>query len=350
MTLHSGQTVVVSMALVGLLLQAGAARADHHSAAPNSAAPNSAAANGAPADSAAANGDASNSDAAEALFEAGKELMAQGRFAEACRELERSQELDPALGTLLNLADCYERRGEGARAYRTFVEVRTLAAAGGHTEVERVSANRASSLFAKLPKLTIDARAASAHPHLEVFQDDVPVASTFWGVPLPVEPGRHTFEARAPGHVPHRITVEVIPGRGPAFVEFPELVPSSGDEGGGDRRRTRTSLQPRQWFAVAAGGAGAVGLVVGTIFGIESIRAGQAADRHCDGARCRTEEGVRLRSDARSAGDVSTVGFLLGAAGVAAGAALWLTSSSEGAAGGTQVGLSADRIELRYLW
>lgn len=305
---------------------------------------------GALAQAAPARAETAESEAAELLFEAGKKLMAEGRFAEACRELERSQELDPALGTLLNLADCYQRRGEGSRAYRTFVETRTLAAAGGHIEVERVADERASSLFAAHPKITIDATAASSEPDVQVLQDDVPVPPTFWGTPLPIEPGRHTFEARGPGRRPHRLTIEVVPGQGPARIEFPELGPLSGSDRDGDvRSPNSTSLKPRQWFAIGAGGAGAVGLVVGTIFGLKSIRVGHAADEHCDGSRCRTKEGVRLRSEARSAGDVSTVGFVLGAAGIATGAALWLTRTSESGAV-ARLGVSADRIELRYFW
>src|SRR5262249_39232692 len=49
--------------------------------------------------------------AAEGLFDAGRKLMADGRFAEACEKFRKSEELDPAGGTLLNLGGCYERTG-----------------------------------------------------------------------------------------------------------------------------------------------------------------------------------------------------------------------------------------------
>jgi hypothetical protein len=60
--------------------------------------------------------------AADALFKAGRTLVKQGKFSEACPKLEASHKLDPATGTLLALGDCYEsddiqrRAGDGAES------------------------------------------------------------------------------------------------------------------------------------------------------------------------------------------------------------------------------------------
>ena len=54
--------------------------------------------------------------AAEAAFAEARALMQKGRFDEACPKLEASLSLDPALGTLLNLGDCYEKVGKTASA------------------------------------------------------------------------------------------------------------------------------------------------------------------------------------------------------------------------------------------
>ncbi|HEU4534580.1 MAG TPA: tetratricopeptide repeat protein, partial [Polyangiaceae bacterium] len=56
------------------------------------------------------------SDRAEALFREGREAMKRGDLDEACPKFSESQELDPSAGTLLNLALCEQRKGEGARA------------------------------------------------------------------------------------------------------------------------------------------------------------------------------------------------------------------------------------------
>src|SRR5512139_3095133 len=60
--------------------------------------------------------------AAEALFLQGGKLKAQGKIEEACNKWAASQRLDPAVGTLLFLGDCYEALGRTASAWATFTE------------------------------------------------------------------------------------------------------------------------------------------------------------------------------------------------------------------------------------
>src|SRR5262245_36723730 len=60
--------------------------------------------------------------AAQALFDQGRALVTLGRFAEACPKLAESLRLDPGIGTMLWLADCYENVGRSASAWATFRE------------------------------------------------------------------------------------------------------------------------------------------------------------------------------------------------------------------------------------
>jgi tetratricopeptide (TPR) repeat protein len=60
------------------------------------------------------------------LFEEGRELVAQARFAEACERFAQSNELERAAGTELNLGDCEEHLGHLAEAWRWFDDAATL--------------------------------------------------------------------------------------------------------------------------------------------------------------------------------------------------------------------------------
>jgi hypothetical protein len=62
--------------------------------------------------------------AAEALFQQGKAALDRGDLDVACGKLRESHRLDPAVGTLFNVADCEERRGKTGTAWALFIEVR----------------------------------------------------------------------------------------------------------------------------------------------------------------------------------------------------------------------------------
>jgi outer membrane protein assembly factor BamD (BamD/ComL family) len=51
---------------------------------------------------------------AEALFREARQLLDAKQYAAACRKLEESYRLDPAGGTLMNMAMCHGKEGRGA--------------------------------------------------------------------------------------------------------------------------------------------------------------------------------------------------------------------------------------------
>src|SRR5580698_8378696 len=75
--------------------------------------------------------------AAAALFEDGRRLMGENKFAEACPKLEESQRLDPGMGTLYNLSVCFEAVGKIASAWVGFRDVAGQALASGQAQRER---------------------------------------------------------------------------------------------------------------------------------------------------------------------------------------------------------------------
>ena len=53
---------------------------------------------------------------AEMLFREGRHAADMGNFALACEKFEASHKVQPAPGTLLNLADCEESRGQDRKS------------------------------------------------------------------------------------------------------------------------------------------------------------------------------------------------------------------------------------------
>jgi hypothetical protein len=82
-------------------------------------------------------------------------------------------------------------------------------------------------------------------------------------------------------------------------------------------------------------GFGAIGLGVGSYFGLRAISSQKEADKHCSGAVCSDSDSVGKNTEAIRFANLSTVGFGVGVIGVGIGTVLLLTSggSSSHAAG-----------------
>lgn len=265
--------------------------------------------------------------AAEQRFRRGQSLLQAGRVSEACREFEESQRLEPALGTLLNMANCHERMERPLLAMREFQEAASSAHAAGIPDVESFARERASTLAREIPSLEVRVDRATAPAGLSVRLDAALIAPPEWGIPRPVEPGRYRIEASAPGRVSFQKELTLARGSGRLIVHIPNLAeaaPASESDTSSAMR-----FGPRRIAAVAAGGVGLAGVVTGTIFGLRSMSKHDDADRYCDSGRCTNQRGVDLSDEARSAGNVSTVAFAIGAAGLASGAVLWFTAETD---------------------
>lgn len=271
---------------------------------------------------------------AEALFMQGRTLMQQGKYAEACPKFEASQRLDPGVGTLLNLGDCYEKNGEIAKAWARFREAAALATSAGQRDREQIARQRAAALEGKLAKLTIVAPAG-----IEVKVDGGRIDPAMWGTAVPVDPGEHMIEASAPGKKPFssRVTVassastrvevpaleDASPSPTPVATPTPTPTPTTNVDASADRSTGST----QRTLAIVSLGVGVVGLGVGTALGLMSSSKWDQAKQGCTPAGCDAESRKR-GEDAGTLADVSTIGFVAGGIGVAAAAVLWFTAPS----------------------
>ena len=278
-------------------------------------------------------------DRAQALFDQAMKLMDARDFAPACPLLAQSDELDPGMGTRFRLAECYEKIGRLASAWTLFNDVAVAAKLAGSRDRERVARQRAAALDPRLSRVTLQIPPEVAGLlGLEVRFGGERLPSDRWGTPLPAAPGEHTAEITAPGKKPWKQAVRVErPGQAvtldvPMLEDAPAEAPPNAAPPAGTRGDERGSggidWTPRRIAAASAAGVGVAGVVVGATFG--AIAASQWSDardtcRRDDPARC-TPAGVALAEDASTSATISTVAFLVSAAGLGAGAILWHTA------------------------
>lgn len=298
-----------------------------------------------------------DSAAAQALFEQAKRLLKEGKAAEACPKLEESQRLDPGSGTLLNLARCYEQTDRVASAWNKYLEAAAAAAGSGNVQREKEARARAATLRPTLSELVIEVSAdAKALSGLELTRDGERVGQAQWGVPIPADAGEHRIAASAPGHESWQGVV-VVKGPGGTFAAtVPALPPVGGvapvhvnpepaPTGTAEPARPSGGLGTQRTVALAAGGVGVVGVVVGSIFGLKSKSNHDEAEKYCDGSRCTDARGISAGNAAHSAGNVSTVAMIIGGVGLAAGVTLWLTAPKAPAS--AALNLTPRGVELR---
>jgi hypothetical protein len=146
---------------------------------------------------------------AEALYRQARDLMVAGKFDEACPKFAESQRLDPATGTLLNLAACHEKQGKLATAWLEYSDAQIAARRDAREDRVEYARARAQELEPRLSRLTLALASSADDPGLEIELDGASVGRAVVGAATPVDPGRHTVRVSAPGKKPWSADVEI---------------------------------------------------------------------------------------------------------------------------------------------
>ncbi len=308
----------------------------------------------------------SDKAAAEALFDQGRSAMQEGDFGKACGLLERSQHIDPGIGTLLYLAECYEKSGRTASAWATFREAADAADRTRESGRARTGRDRAARLEPLLSRLSIQvAPEATQIPGITIERSGKPVQAALYNVPVPVDPGDYQITANAPGYEGFSQVVTVGEKAARASVTVPSLKklesdkaltaiapadalkPSASPEPGAPPAPSPDSVgKGQRTTAYVLGGVGAAGIVVGSIFGLQAISKNKDAEQHCPrGYKCDDADGPALAEQARNAARVSTIAFGVGAVALVGGAVLFFTSPRGG--GSVAYGISPTGVVVR---
>ena len=268
---------------------------------------------------------------AEALFQQATQLMDEKRYAEACEKLAGSQDLDPALGTMLYLADCYEHAGRSASAWALFREAADSAQRAGQLDRQRIALERATSLEERLSKLEVRVAPARQVAGLELLVNGTAVPRASWNSPLPVDPGPTRVEARAPGKKNWSVSFTLAEGPASQTVEVQQLADAPHPvtpKGPGRAEAAGGSAQRTVGYVMTA--AGVVALAASGFFGYRAYSLNKESKGECraDAPNACTPAGVGLREDAKTASALSTIGTVSGGLLIASGITLVASAPS----------------------
>jgi hypothetical protein len=290
---------------------------------------------------------AEGSPAAEQFFRDGRAAFKRGEWEKARAMFAESQRLDPAPGTLVNLALAEEKLGKLASAWDH---------ARGAQEGLPATDDRASvakklyeDLEARLPRLTL--RSDKPLPDgTKIAIDDTELSTATLGVALPEDPGPHKIVIRAPGHKDMQMSVTLAEKQRETYtVQLGEIsatpvtdaVPvdrSQGDRDRADRdardrdkrdgdRRDAGGTQetsPLRTLGWVLAGTGGAGLIVGGVFGALTIDKKNTVDQHCTPG-C-DNPGLDASRDGKTFATVSTISFVAGGALLVGGVVLVLVA------------------------
>jgi hypothetical protein len=282
---------------------------------------------------------------AETLFQQGRRLMDEKRFADACPKLEESQRIAPAGGTLLNLAACHEAVGRIAAAWAEYRDAEAQAKKTGRRDREEIARARSEALGPLVPKLIVVVPREVAALAPRITRDGSEIGAAAWGIEIPLDPGPHVVRATAPGHVSWETRVELQPSK-TARVAVPVLEPEPAPVASAPASATPTlppSAPPpgptsapvtvpppagpgaQRVAGWALTGAGALALGVGAYFGVRAYDKRAESDARCNGSLC-TPDGFALNEDAASAARTANLFAIVGVAMLAGGLTLTLTA------------------------
>lgn len=286
----------------------------------------------------AAASDASTKAAgAETSYEEARGLMKLGDFEHACPKFKQSYDLDPGGGTLLNLAECYEKQGKFASAWSTFKEAQVIAQRDGRSERVDYAKEHLAIVEPKLSKITIEVATEANEPGLTITLDGAPLGAAAWGVGMPVDPGTHHVTASAPNKTKYEQQVEIQSGS--TTLEIPKLAAATAAAAGARLIDTDTEKKPvadegttgrtgnaRRTAGFVIGGVGIVALGVGGYFGLRAFSKWSDREDNCGGG-CNSAA-KSAGDDAKSAATAANVGIGLGLVAVGVGTYLVLSSKS----------------------
>jgi hypothetical protein len=305
---------------------------------------------------------------AETLFRDGKELMKQGRIAEACAAFEASEATEHSIATVMSLADCRDRNHQYATAWALFLQADSQTRTDPSKAALNVTSKaRAAALEPRLSYLTVSVSDESRIEGLTLTRNGKLFEPMLWNRALPVDGGDYVIAGHAPGHEAWQTTVYVPRENAKVSVEVPKFkeigklispLPSPVQRTPLAKQAPPMTAQPpvpsteqadietqdeeaapapkvftmRRKVALGVAGGGVISAVAGVVLGLSANAKQDDAHKLCPSMATPCAQADRanaLLSTGRSRAVEANVAFGIGAAAAIGAGLLWSTGGSE---------------------
>ena len=274
--------------------------------------------------------------AAKTLFEQGQKQMEDKNYEAACQSFKASNEAVARVGTLLNLADCYEKAGKLASAWGAYFDAISLGRRQQKPEYEEFAQKNRERLEPLLSKMTIVVPPDVKVDGMKVTRDGQTVEPVALGVAIAVDPGKHVIEASAPRKLPFHTEVTVDDAHKNVEVKVEKLT----DAPMAWARTTQpqivekvvevpSSMTPLRIGGLVLGSLGVASVIVGSVLGLVANDKYQTALKNdCGGdPNACTPVGVTNGANAHDLANVATGLFVGGLVAVAGGVTLFIVGA-----------------------
>lgn len=271
-------------------------------------------------------------DAARALANAGFRLYEQGDYATAIERFQAAERIYHALPHLLYSARAHVKLGKLVEAVALYEQVVGEQLAADVPEAFRTAQKTAQEeldpLRERIPSIELTLEGTSIE-EARVLVDGAALPDEALAAPINLNPGEHRIVLQAAGYEPSETTITLEEGAevqavtlsvGTALPE--DDAGYSGATGGSGEGTDGADESPSIVPPLVVLGVGVAGLGVGAITGIMTLNDASELKDNCPQNPC-PPENQSLIDSVNTLGTVSTVGFIVGGAAVAAGA-LWL--------------------------
>jgi tetratricopeptide (TPR) repeat protein len=274
---------------------------------------------------------------ADKLFEDGRNYLASKEYKLACTAFEQSQQADPAIGTQLNIALCYEEWGKLAKAYKAYVEAARQAKAKKDNR-EKVARKKVTEIEPKLARLRVSIP-PSVDPYSIFLFDDQEMSREDLVEERLVDAGKHSVEVRVAGSAPKVTAVQIAAGEQKSVtIEVPaQVVTTPPPNGGGGTGTTgpqaATEVRPRKKGKLYGGiglvGGGAIAVGVASYVALIARSDYNDAIAGCPDNTCTNRGDYDVTQDARSRANMMSIVTGAGVAMIGVGVFLVLTSKGD---------------------